>query len=125
MRAARALEHPERGSVSDPGLHEWIALRRVHDGGVAKSAGAYFEDGRPAPEHLTGAYDRLIWTGLVVVADGDPLWELRQLGLTEGGQARYAVLSELRRESPPVPPPEHNTQTIQPTIDPRSAGLSR
>jgi len=38
-------------------------------------------------------FDRLVWSGLVSVAEGDPLWELRGLSLTEAGAARYAALS--------------------------------
>src|SRR5262245_10498548 len=95
--------------MSDPELSEWIALRRVHDGGMAKSAGAYFDHGRPTPEHLAGVFDRLVWTGLVTVADGDPIWELRRLGLTDAGAARYAVLSERQRAGPQAPPSEHGT----------------
>ncbi|MGH3914614.1 MAG: hypothetical protein ACRDTC_14590 [Pseudonocardiaceae bacterium] len=53
--------------MSDPALYEWLALRRVHDGGVARSAGAYFDHGRPTPGHLTEVFDRLVWTGLVAV----------------------------------------------------------
>ena len=59
--------------MSDPRLSEWIALRRVHDGGVAKVAGLYLDHGRPAPSHLIEVFDRLTWDGLLVVADGDPI----------------------------------------------------
>lgn len=86
--------------MSDPGLYEWIALRRVHDGGVAKSAGVYLDHGRPTPEYLTGVFDRLVWTGLVVVAEGDVLWELGRLSLTGAGQARYTALCQQRAGSP-------------------------
>ena len=110
-----ALEHPEDGAVRDPGLSEWMALRRVHDGGVAKSAGVYFDHGRPTAEHLAGVFDRLVWTGLVSIADGDPIWELRRLSLTDAGSARYATLrSERQRDSPQAPPPEHATTTETP-----------
>ena len=116
----RALEHPERRPVSDSGLSEWKALRRVHNGGIAKSAGAYVDHGRPTPAHLAGVFDQLIWTELVRVADGDPVWELRRLSLTDAGTGRYTALGEQLQRSGPreqrqtdlvVPAPEHGTQT--------------
>lgn len=66
--------------MSDPRLYVWMALRRVHDGGMARSAGAYFDRGRPTPGHLTAVFDQLIWAGSVAVAEGDALWELRRGG---------------------------------------------
>ncbi|MGH3933275.1 MAG: hypothetical protein ACRDTF_25240 [Pseudonocardiaceae bacterium] len=80
--------------MSDPDLYPWMALRRVDGGGMARAAGAYFDFGRPTPGHLTGVFDQLIWAGLVAVAAGDALWELRRMSLTDTGKARYAVLSE-------------------------------
>lgn len=78
--------------MSDPRLYEWLALRRVAGGGIAKSAGVYFDHGRPVPEHMIELFDRLTWSGLLVVADGDPVWELRRLSLTDAGQAQYVAL---------------------------------
>ena len=95
--------------MNAPGQFEWLALGRVHGEGVAKSAGVYFDYGRPTPAHLAGVFDRLIWTGLASVADGDPLWGLRRLSLTDAGQARYAALSEQRQAHLVVPAPEHAT----------------
>lgn len=80
--------------MSDPGLYERIALRRIHDGGVAKAAGAYLDHGRPTPGYLADVFDRLTWTGWAIVADGHPPCELRRLALTDTGQARYAALDE-------------------------------
>lgn len=80
---------------------------------MAKSAGAYLDHGRPTPGHLAGVLDRLIWTGLVTVAPGDPIWELRRLNLTDAGAARYTALSEQQQQQQPglaVPAPEHGTQ---------------
>jgi hypothetical protein len=73
--------------------NDWLvlALCLVDQGGVAKSAGAYFDRGRPIPEHLTKVFDRLIWAGWVGVATGDPLWALREMNLTKAGQTRYAL----------------------------------
>jgi len=110
--------------VSDPELYEWLVLRRVRDGGVAKSAGVYFDHGRPTPGHLAGVFDRLIWTGLVTVAEGNPIWELRRRSLTDNGAARYATLGERRQRQAglAVPPPEHSitTETAESPADRRS-----
>lgn len=80
--------------MSDLGLYEQIALRRIHDGGITKSAGAYLDKGRPTPGYLTDVFDRLTWSGWAAVADGHPVWDLRRLSLTDAGQARYAQLCE-------------------------------
>lgn len=95
--------------MSDPGLYERIALRRVHDGGVTKVAGVYLDHGRPTPDYLTEVFDRLIWTGWAIVADGNPLWQLRRLSLTDAGQTRYAELSEQPPGELTVPAPKFST----------------
>ena len=78
--------------MTGPELSEWMALDRVVDGGIAKSAGMYFDQGRPAPGHLIEVFDRLLWDGLLVVGDGDPIWGVQQIKLSEAGQARYLAL---------------------------------
>ncbi|MCA1676689.1 MAG: hypothetical protein LC799_32470 [Actinobacteria bacterium] len=78
-------------------LLEWLAVRRVSEAEVVKSAGVYFDHGRPVPHHMTGVFDRLCWTGLVTVAAGDPIWSMRPLSLTDAGQARYAALCAQRQ----------------------------
>ncbi len=39
--------------MRDRRLYEWMALRRVAGGGMAKVAGVYLDHGRPVPEQLT------------------------------------------------------------------------
>lgn len=80
--------------MNDPGLYEWLALRRVTEGGIAKSAGLYLDHGRPVPGHLIEVFDRLVWSGLAVVADGDPIWDVRRIRLGEEGRARYLALCQ-------------------------------
>lgn len=46
--------------MNDPGLYQWLALRRVAEGEMAKSAGVYFDQGRPVPGHLIEVFDRLV-----------------------------------------------------------------
>lgn len=96
--------------MNDSGLYDWMVLRRVAGGGMAKSAGVYFDHGRSVPEHLAGVFDRLLWDGLLSVADGDPIWELRRISLTEAGQARYGGLCQQQRHHTKLAvPPEFGT----------------
>lgn len=101
------------GRVNDPGLYEWLALRRVADGSIARSAGVYFDQGRPVPGHLIEVFDWLVWSGMLLVADGDPIWELRRIRLSEAGEGRYEALGQQQWEREQgqhteleVPPPE-------------------
>lgn len=80
--------------VNDSGLYERLALRRVHDGGIAKSAGVYLDHGRPTPGYLADFFDQLIWIGCATVAGGDGIWGLRGVSLTEFGRVRYAEQCE-------------------------------
>ncbi len=102
--------------MSDPRLYEWIALRRAHDGGVAKVAGLYLDQGCPVPSYLTEVLDRLTWSGLVTVAEGDPVWSVRRLSLTDEGQARYAALCAEQQQRAPLeaPAPEFGTPPPDP-----------
>ena len=113
----RAVEPPQWWPVSNPNLYVWMALRRVHDGHATRSAGAYFDSGRPVPGHLTGVFDWLVWRGFVSVADGDPIWSLRRLSLTDTGQARYAELCIQFQNNPTIPPPEHRNMSSQNYLD--------
>lgn len=100
--------------MNDPGLYERIALRRVHDGGVAKAADAYLDRGRPTPAYLADVFDRLIWTGWASLAEADSPRALRRLCLTEAGATRYAELRERDQTSPPhqeLPPVPFAPQT--------------
>ncbi|MDQ3151298.1 MAG: hypothetical protein M3R63_06110 [Actinomycetota bacterium] len=100
--------------MSQPGLDEWLALGSVASGGIAKSAGIYSDHGRPMPDHLTEVLDRLTWSGLLRVADGDLLWDLRRISFTEAGQARYLALCQQRQRAQlEVPAPEFGTTSTQ------------
>jgi len=85
---------------------DWLreAVRLVAAGGVAKSAGLYFDRGCPAPEYLTGVFDRLVWAGLVSVEAGDPVWAMRSLGLTEAGRAGENQVGSLPEHGVPGEP---------------------
>ena len=82
--------------MTDPRLYEWLALRRVDEGAIATSAGVYYKHGHSVPAHLTAVLDRLRWDGLIMIADGDPIWDLRPISLTTAGHARYQDLCQQR-----------------------------
>lgn len=93
--------------LTGPELFEWLGLRRVRRGGVARCAGRYLDYGRPVPGYLVpDALDALVTRDLVIMAQPDPVHGLARLRITEAGQARYAELDRHQR-SPRVPPPEH------------------
>lgn len=110
--------------MSDPELYQRMALRRVEGGGMAKAAGAYVDHGRPTPGHLIEVFDQLIRAGLVVIAEGDVIWELRRMSLTDTGKARYAVLAERLDPQHTIPLPELGPTTQTP-VDRRSSTLPR
>jgi hypothetical protein len=80
-----------RGGVR-PELLASLALGRASSGRVAKSGGDYFEWGHPLPSYLTGVFDELAETGLLVLAEEDE-WSLRRVYLTPAGQVTSAQLS--------------------------------
>lgn len=81
-----------------PELVASLALRRAHDGGVAKVGDRYLDRGHPAPGYLTGAFDELINAGLLALADEDP-YGLRRISVTEAGRIRYAHLRGTRQRT--------------------------
>ena len=89
-----ALTGRLRSDRSDlPELTEWIALRRVHKGAVAKVADCYLDHGRPMPSYLTGPLDDLTGAGLLALSDADPATGgLRRIAVTDIGRAQYAAL---------------------------------
>lgn len=93
---------PIRGADSVTGLsHELVtslALRRAHDGGVAKVGDRYVDSGSPTPSYLAGAFDELINAGLLALADEDQ-YGLRRVSVTEAGHARSAQLGDTRQQA--------------------------
>ncbi|MGH4023383.1 MAG: hypothetical protein ACRDRV_02230 [Pseudonocardiaceae bacterium] len=97
-------------------LIEWIALRRVCGGGVARLGTHWFDLGRPVPCYLPDALDDLHCRALVALADVDG-WTLRRAVLTRSGCLCYRALNARRgvpldppagriaRGSPDAPPP--------------------
>lgn len=76
-------------------LHDWMALRRVREGGVAQAGDCWLESGHRVPGYVTDALTRLLAGGLVALADQDP-YGLRRAALTDAGTVRYERLHQLR-----------------------------
>lgn len=96
---SRDVGRPPVEPGPSPELIVALVLHRVRGGGVVTLGGVYLDDGLPAPGSLTGAFDELLGTGLLAVADPDP--HGRRVTLTTAGHTRYEQLHPTPR--PPVP----------------------
>jgi DNA-binding PadR family transcriptional regulator len=76
----------------DPELPAWLALRRVHRGGITRVRSGYVDRGQRIPGYIADALDTLVPAGLVTFGEPDPAG-YRQVALTPSGQARLAELS--------------------------------
>ncbi|MGH3702268.1 MAG: hypothetical protein ACRDQY_23025 [Pseudonocardiaceae bacterium] len=54
-------------------LLDWIALRRVSDGGVTNLDGCWLDGGRRVPGYVTETLGELLAAGLIVLADQQPV----------------------------------------------------
>ena len=78
------------GAVS--AVSEWLALRRVHEGGVTRLGDRFFNHGRPVADYLATAFDDLI--GCELLALGRATQNGQQpVCVTHSGQVRYAELN--------------------------------
>lgn len=71
---------------------EWLALLRVHEGGVTKLNGTYLNHGQQVAAYLADALDELIRAELLALARPDPIGA-QQVCVTHTGQARYTELN--------------------------------
>lgn len=85
-------------------LYDWMALRRVNEGGMAQVGDCWLENGHRVPGYITDALTELLASGLVALADQDP-YSLRRAALTDTGTARYEWLCQLRQSALQVPAP--------------------
>ncbi|MGH3872568.1 MAG: hypothetical protein ACRDSR_13855 [Pseudonocardiaceae bacterium] len=91
-------------ALSGADLHDWIALRRVTDGGIARTGGCWLDGGHRVPGYVTGALTESLAGGLVALADQDP-YGMRRATLTDSGAARYEWLCQQRQATLQVPTP--------------------
>ncbi|MGH3942606.1 MAG: hypothetical protein ACRDTG_29085 [Pseudonocardiaceae bacterium] len=78
-------------------VEEVAVLGCVGEGVITKMAGVYMERGEPASWELISALDMCVWEGWLRVEEGDPLWDVRAVRLSDAGAARYAVLRDQER----------------------------
>lgn len=90
-------------------LYDWIALRRVNDGGIAKAGDRWFDSGLRVPGYVTDTLTALCTNRLVVLADGDDwdMWSMRRATLTAAGTTRYQQLCQQRQK------PRHAPESAQ------------
>jgi len=77
-------------------LLDWIALRRVHEGGVALHGSEYVHWGRKVPCYLPGVFGRLADAELTELRDPDFPGGPRRVVLTPRGRKRYRELTAKR-----------------------------
>ncbi|MGH3938992.1 MAG: hypothetical protein ACRDTG_10215 [Pseudonocardiaceae bacterium] len=81
-------------------LLEWIALRRVHEGGVALHGSQYLHWGQKVPCYLPEVFDRLVETGLTEALEPGCSSGLCRVVPTFRGHDRYQELTAKRGLSP-------------------------
>lgn len=81
-------------------LLDWLALRRVGEGGVAMLGSHYLDRGRRVPCFLPEALRRLAEGKLTELLDSDSPGGLRRVVITSRGRARYRELSAMRGLGP-------------------------
>lgn len=72
-------------------VNEWLALLRVHEGGVTTVGGRFFNHGQPVAAYLAATFDELIRTEHLALARPTP--SEQQVCITHAGQVRYAELT--------------------------------
>lgn len=77
-------------------LLDWIALRRVHEGGVARHGSEHLDWGRKVPCYLPEVFDRLAEAELTELLDPDYSAGLRRVVCTPQGLDRYQELTTKR-----------------------------
>ena len=73
-------------------VNEWLALFRVHEGGVTRLDGDYLNHGRPVADYLAVVLDELIRTELLALGRSTPSGQ-QQVCVTHAGQVRYTELN--------------------------------
>ena len=93
-----------RAPLTGTDLYDWIALRRVNGGGIAKLGDRWLEGGHRVPGYVTEALAVLCGDRLVTLADLQP-GGMTRAALTDAGAARYQQLCQQRQTALQVPPP--------------------
>lgn len=73
-------------------MNEWLALLRVHEGGVTTLAGRFFNHGQSVADYLAAALDDLLRTEHLALGKATPSGQ-QQVCVTHAGQVRYIGLT--------------------------------
>jgi len=84
-------------------LYDWIALRRVSDGGIARMGDRWFDSGLRVPGYVAGTLDRLCNHGLAVLAEPD-MCGMERAAPTDDGTRFYQRLCRQRQAAQKLPP---------------------
>ena len=88
--------------LTGPDFFEWMGLRRVHRGGLARRKGHYYDHGSPVPGWLIpDIIDELLKNELLELGDPDKSG-IRPVALTETGLTHYRVLCKRQRHQDPT-----------------------
>lgn len=83
--------------LNGPDHFEWMGLRRVHRGGLARRDGHYYDQGTPVPGWLIPhLVEGLLEDGLLELGDPDESG-MQRVALTEAGLEQYRVLCKRQR----------------------------
>lgn len=91
-----------RAPLTGADLYDWIALRRVSGGGMAKLGDRWLDSGHRVPGYVTEALAVLCGDGLVALADPES-GGMARAALTDVGAARYQQLCQQRQTALQVP----------------------
>lgn len=86
-------------------LYDWIALRRVSTGAMAKLGDRWLEGGRHVPGYVSDALTALCERGLVTQSDPEQATDgMARAALTAAGISRYLQLCRRRQSATRLPP---------------------
>ncbi|MGH4009893.1 MAG: hypothetical protein ACRDTH_17370 [Pseudonocardiaceae bacterium] len=83
-------------------LYDWIALRRVSGGGIARVGDRWFDSGRRVPGYVADALATLCEAGLVRLVDLERM-AMARAALTDAGAIRYERQCRQRQKALRVP----------------------
>jgi hypothetical protein len=100
--ADRALIRPPLAGAD---LYDWMALRRVSSGGIARMGDHWLEHGRRIPGYIADALAVLCDNDVVSLAELD-VWSMQRAALTDTGTVRYQQLNRLQQTVRQLPAAE-------------------
>jgi hypothetical protein len=94
---------PPRAAMTRPqltgaDLYDWMALRRVRGGGIAKVGDHWLEHGHRIPDYIADALTALCDTDVVALTEVD-VWGMRRAVLTGIGTLRHEQLNRQQQTS--------------------------